>query len=98
MHHEPNPNTVPLHVVLRRRRHELCLLQTELAEALSVTPECVGQWECGRRRMCLDKLPCIAEVLRMNPKAVCMAALAEFHPGFHAALFGQREQQADAAA
>ena len=42
---------VPLHILLRRRREELSLYQAQIAEALHVTPECIGQWECGRRRM-----------------------------------------------
>ena len=79
---------VPLHILLRRRREELSLLQTQIAEALHVTPECVGQWECGRRRMELSKIPRIAEALQMDPKELCVKALAEFHPLVYATLFG----------
>ena len=80
---------VPLHILLRRRREELSLLQAQIAEALHVTPECVGQWECGRRRMELSKLPRIAEALQLDAKELCAKALAEFHPSLFAALFGQ---------
>jgi transcriptional regulator with XRE-family HTH domain len=79
---------VPLHVVLRRRREELCLLQAEIAEALHVSPECVGLWECGRRRMELSKLPRIAAALQLDAKELCAKALAEFHPALYTALFG----------
>ena len=79
---------VPLHILLRRRREELSLYQTQVAEALHVTPECIGQWECGRRRMELSKLPRIAEALQLNAKDLCAKALLEFHPLVHAALFG----------
>jgi len=79
---------MPLHILLRRRREELSLYQTQLAEALHVTPECIGQWECGRRRMELGKLPRIAEVLHLDAKELCAKALLEFHPLVHAALFG----------
>jgi len=79
---------VPLHILLRRRREELSLYQTQVAEALHVTPECIGQWECGRRRMELSKLPRIAEALQLNAKDLCAKALLEFHPLVHDALFG----------
>lgn len=75
-------------MLLRRRREELSLSQAEIAEVLRVTPEAVGQWECSRRRMTLDKIPQLAEVLKLEPKYLCATALAEFHPRFHAALFG----------
>jgi transcriptional regulator with XRE-family HTH domain len=80
---------VPLHVLLRRRREELALFQAQVAEALHVTPECIAQWECGRRRMELSKLPRIAAALQLDAKKLCAKALAEFHPLLYAALFGQ---------
>jgi DNA-binding XRE family transcriptional regulator len=79
---------MPLHILLRRRREELSLHQTQIAEALHVTPECIAQWECGRRRMELGKLPRIAEALHLDAKELCAKALAEFHPLVYAALFG----------
>ena len=83
-----NNNTrVPLHIMLRRRREQLCLLQAEIAEALRVTPECVGQWEGGHRRMMIDKLPRLAEILQLDKRKLCVVALREFHPAVHAALF-----------
>ena len=80
---------VPLHILLRRRREELSICQAQVAEALRVTPECIGQWESGRRRMELGKLPRIAEALQIDAKELCAKALAEFHPLVYAALFGQ---------
>ena len=79
---------VPLHILLRRRREELSLYQAQIAETLHVTPECVGQWECGRRRMELSKLPRIAAALQLDARQLCAQALAEFHPLVYAALFG----------
>jgi transcriptional regulator with XRE-family HTH domain len=79
---------LPLHILLRRRREELSLLQAQVAEALHVSPECITQWECGRRRMELSKLPRIAEALQLDSKKLCAKALAEFHPLVYAALFG----------
>jgi transcriptional regulator with XRE-family HTH domain len=82
------PPQVPLHILLRRRREELSLLQAQIAAALHVTPECIGQWECGRRRMELSKIPRIAEALQIDAKELCAKALAEFHPLVYATLFG----------
>jgi transcriptional regulator with XRE-family HTH domain len=79
---------VPLHILLRRRREELSLFQAQIAEALHVTPECIAQWESGRRRMELGKIPRLAEALQIDAKELCTKALAEFHPLVHAALFG----------
>jgi len=81
---------VPLHVLMRRRRQELTLTQAALAEALFVTAECISQWEAGRRRMELSRLPHIGEVLQLDPRELCAKALAEFHPRFYASLFGPR--------
>ena len=80
--------TEPLHILLRRRREQLHLVQAEVAEALHVSPECVTLWEAGRRRMDLSKLTRIAAILQMDPKELCAKALAEFHPLFYATLFG----------
>ena len=81
---------VPLHILMRRRRQELSLTQADLAEELSVTAECISQWEAGRRRMELSRLPHIGEVLKLDPRELCAKALAEFYPLFHASLFGER--------
>jgi transcriptional regulator with XRE-family HTH domain len=80
--------SAPLHVVLRRRREELHLIQAQIAERLHVTPECVVLWECGRRRPELSKLPRLAEALQLDPKQLCERALAEFHPPVYETLFG----------
>ncbi len=78
----------PLHVLLRRRREQLSLLQSEVAEAVHVSPECVTLWEAGRRRMELSKVPRLAEILEIDGKELCAKALQEFHPAFYATLFG----------
>ena len=76
-----------LHVLLRRRRQELNLLQADVAEAVRVSPECVTMWESGRRRMELCKLPRLAAALKIDAKELCAKALAEFHPLFFQTLF-----------
>lgn len=87
MNENPTNTKVPLHVLLRRRRQELNLVQAEIAEALDVSPEAVTLWESGRRRMDLAKLPRIAAVLQLDARELCAKALAEFHPIFFATLF-----------
>jgi transcriptional regulator with XRE-family HTH domain len=77
----------PLHVFLRQRRQTLNLLQAEIAEALDVTPECVGMWECGRRRMELNKVPRLAAALDIDPKELCARVLKEFYPTVYATIF-----------
>jgi transcriptional regulator with XRE-family HTH domain len=91
MNQNPTATTpeVPLHILVRRRRIELSLLQAQIAEELHVTPECITQWECGRRRMELSKLPRIAAALHIDAKQLCAKALAKFHPLVYATLFGQ---------
>ena len=84
MNQNPTATTteVPLHILLRRRREELSLFQAEIAEALHVTPECIGLWECGRRRMELSKVPRLADALQLDARKLCAKALSEFHPFF----------------
>jgi transcriptional regulator with XRE-family HTH domain len=69
MKHSPSIDAapVPLHILLRRRREELRLLQAQVAEALRVSPHCVTLWQAGRRRMELSKIPRLAAVLDLNP-------------------------------
>jgi len=77
----------PIRILLRQHRLELRLTQAQIAEALHVSPECVTHWESGRRRMELSKLPGLAAALHLDPKELCVKALAEFHPAFCAVLF-----------
>ncbi len=87
----PSPKyTMPLHLILRRRRQELRLNQAHVAEALNITPEAVSLWESGKRRMELDKLPRLAEILVLEKRDLCLAVLHQFHPRLYAELFGQR--------
>jgi transcriptional regulator with XRE-family HTH domain len=81
---------LPLHILLRRRRQQLHMIQADVAERLDVTPEAVTLWEGGRRRMELSKIPRLARVLQIDPKELCAKALQEYHPAFFQALFGPR--------
>ena len=83
----------PLHTQLRRRRQELSLVQADIAAALNVSDGAVTLWESGRRRMELSKIPRLAEALQLDARELCIQALAEFHPGFYATLFGPRHEE-----
>ena len=67
-HNEP---ITPFNLILRRRRQELNLHLADIAQALDVTPEAISMWERGRRRMNLDKLPTIAQVLQLQESDFC---------------------------
>ena len=77
-------------MILRRRRQELNLHLANIAQALDVTPEAISMWERGRRRMDLDKLPTIAQVLRLQQSDFCLMAIYHFHPAVYTAVFGQK--------
>ena len=90
MNENPNATSmeeVPLRILLRQHRLELRLTQAQIAEALHVSPEAITNWESGRRRMELSKLPALAAALHLDPKKLRVKALAEFHPAFCAVLF-----------
>jgi transcriptional regulator with XRE-family HTH domain len=88
MNHQHNCTTMPFHQILRRRRQELRLHQAHVARAFNITPEAVGLWEAGRRRMEMDKLPRITEVPGLEKRALCLTALHQFHPRLFEELFG----------
>jgi transcriptional regulator with XRE-family HTH domain len=92
---ETNDHRVPFAELIRRRRTALRIRQQEVAEQLGVTPEAIGNWENGKRRIELDKVPRLAAILRLDEQDVCRLALSEHHPRFYAILFANErtEQQ-----
>jgi transcriptional regulator with XRE-family HTH domain len=85
---EIDPHVVPLSELIRERRNTLNLKQAQIGNALNVTPESVGHWERGTRRIELNKLPQLAASLQLNEQDVCRLALFESHPCLYASLFG----------
>jgi transcriptional regulator with XRE-family HTH domain len=81
--------TVCFAQLIRQRRLALRLKQAEIAAAMRVEPESVGNWETGRRRIELNRIPHLAFLLEVNPTDLCRMALHEWHPCFHDALFGR---------
>jgi transcriptional regulator with XRE-family HTH domain len=79
--------------LIKERRSMLRMTQPQIAERMRVTAECVGHWEKGTRRMELDKLPRLAEILQLDEQYVCRLALSEFHPALYDTLFGSEQPQ-----
>jgi len=78
---------------IRRRRLQLHLKQSQIAEELRVTEECIAHWESGRRRPELNKIPRLAAVLKISSRDLCRKALDEWHPAFYDGLFTDRPQR-----
>lgn len=83
--------------MIRQRRIQLRLTQELIAEALRITPEAVGNWERGVRRIELSKTPRLAKLLSLHVPDFCRYVLREYHPALAVALFDEpaAEQQAD---
>jgi len=78
---------LPLRRVILLQRVHLRLTLEQVAERLRVTPDTVGKWERGVRRIELGKLPRLAAALDLNPFEFCRHALSEYHPAVAACLF-----------
>ncbi len=81
-------NSLSVSALLRHCRRNLRIKQAVIAEELRVSEPVISHWECGRRRVELDKLPRLAAILKLDPKELCRLALSEWHPRFYDALFG----------
>ena len=82
----------PLQRLIRERRKELKksdgLTQTDIARAIGIqSPEFITLLEQGRRNIDLNRIPQLADVLKINRKDLCRLALYEAAPGLYAALF-----------
>jgi len=65
---------------IRRRREALGLSQEEVASQLGLTSDFVGLCERGMRRVGLDRIPQLAEILEVNAKDLAVMALSEEAP------------------
>jgi transcriptional regulator with XRE-family HTH domain len=77
---------------IRERREELKklegLTQTDIARAIGIeSPEFITMLEGGHRNLDLNKVPRLAEVLKLNSKDLCKLALYETAPSLYAELF-----------
>jgi|GEM_PF-4642147 len=97
MNHKLELTTPPLRAIIRQRREQLNISQAQVAEAFRLTPEAVGNWERGTRRVELGKIPRLAAVLQLNGRALCGIALYEYFPALAACLFDEQTGQAEKA-
>lgn len=82
----------PLQRRIRQRREELKesehLTQTDIARAIGIeSPEFITMLEQGRRNLDLNKVPRLADILKLDRKDLCKLALYEAAPSLYAELF-----------
>ena len=84
-------DSILLRDIVRERREELGLTQTDLARAMGiVSPEFVCMIESGRRHFALNNIPKLASVLWLEAEALCRCALYEAAPTFYRSTFGEK--------
>lgn len=83
----------PLRNVIRQRREILNISQAQVAGVFRLTPEAVGNWERGTRRVELSKVPRLAAILQLDGASLCRLALFEYFPAMAACLFKLQEGQ-----
>lgn len=75
--------------VLRKRREDLGMTQQSVAKAIGVNSAgFVGMIEAGSRRLDLNRIPRLADVLQLSRKDLIRAALYEEAPTVSQILFG----------
>ena len=83
----------PLQRRIRERREQLKesehLTQTDIARAIGIeSPEFITMLEQGRRHLDLNKVPRLADVLKLDRRDMCKLALYETAPSLYVELFG----------
>lgn len=75
--------------VIRNRREELGLSRADVARAMGIkSSEFIGMIENGIRNLELNKVPRLADVLKIDPTDLCRLALFESAPLMAMSLFG----------
>jgi transcriptional regulator with XRE-family HTH domain len=77
---------------IRSRRHQLNLTQQEVADALGVTSDFIGLVELGYRRLDLDKIPQLADVLNVESVGLSLWALRDRAPQLYQTIFNFEPQ------
>jgi len=84
---------------IRARRQQLCKTQADIAAECGISsPDFISLVEAGRRRVKLERVPRLAEVLGVDPTYLCRLALTSWAPQFAAALELPGEERHEAAA
>src|SRR5664279_6141672 len=66
--------------LIRQRREDLGLSQEDIARQLMVTSDFVGLCERGMRKIGLERIPRLAEILEVNAKDLALMALSKEAP------------------
>ncbi len=77
---------------IRKRREQLGKTQLQVGEACGVTGDCITLVEAGRRRLDLERIPLLADVLELDRATLCRQALRDRSPHFYTELFGDHGQ------
>ena len=65
--------------LIRHRREELNLTQAEVATKLGVTADCITLVELGYRRLDLDRIPALADAVRLNRRQLSLDRCSGSH-------------------
>jgi transcriptional regulator with XRE-family HTH domain len=78
---------------IRQRRLELGRTQREVAAAIGISSaDFISLVEQGHRRLELERVPALAQVLELDPALLCRQALEARAPQFAAHLFAREAQ------
>jgi len=80
--------------IVRERREELGLTQTELGRAMDIiSGEFICLVESGKRHIALNNLPRLAAALWLDAEGLCRCGLYEAAPAFYRSTFGDSAPQ-----
>jgi transcriptional regulator with XRE-family HTH domain len=75
--------------LIRSQREKQGISMKELADRIGFSsPEAISMVETGRRRLALNLIPRLAEILNLDTADLSRRALKDFAPALYAALFG----------
>lgn len=76
--HDGNPPWRAQGERLKRARERARLTQKEVAEAIGVTEQSVSQWELGKTRPSLDKIPALARLFNLSESELLNAETVDY--------------------
>jgi transcriptional regulator with XRE-family HTH domain len=81
--------------LLKKRRKDLGLTQKQVARALAInSTEIIAMVEAGGRRITLDKIPALADILLIDRVGLCKLAIQEFAPTVYQVFWGKEDASA----
>ena len=81
-------------LLVKKRRQELELTQTAIARGIGIdSPEFIGLVERGDRRISLEKVPLLADALKIEQHGMVALWLFENNPAVYRALFSNKDPE-----